>query len=537
MAGPQLLHLALLMLFSSFSSQAAQVSWSSPAAGTVFGPGDTLIASWTANSTTKVSKNSTTAFRLCETDYPGLQNGTTSCGESVTPLIQQSAGSYITSFALPNVTNKIGVYLEMNDSSGHKSISPNFSLSSTPGLLNATLASNNTRTEVPDINANRVPVPAAALAIPLSFVGVILLSCIFICFHHRRKLKQERAHDLQRLALAREKLGYGLKQASPKPSGTHVIYLDSRPTSPSRKHSFKEPVKRGYSYYQDVYTPVYYSRPRSPNSTPPESPRYYRQHNPPHSSSRSHSRREGEPRQYTREPFYMDMERSPMEPLERGPSQDYFQLPYGYQYTSRSRQDSRNVPAGLFRSVKSPVMQDRRDESRSRHQVQHRSVYSVPPGPEQGQSYRSERGNRDERPTIRISRATTASTLQTGRRFAPPTPPERPSRPVPTNHHHRFRSEPSAQEREREEEDARVNDRVITNYLVSSPNPNPSPTFAVPPCLSPRVPAPPDRLHVRREARLLDFEKPLPTAPSRGYGYAVDEDSVYRAVADALGRR
>lgn len=94
-------------------------------------------------------------------------------------------------------------------------------------------------------------------------------------------------------------------------------------------------------------------------------------------------------------------------------------------------------------------------------------------------------------------------------------------------------------EREREEEDAYVNDGVITNYLAASPNPNPdlNAAAAVPACLSPRVPAPPDRLHVRREARLLDFEKPLPTAPSRGYGYSTVDDSVYRAVADALGRR
>jgi hypothetical protein len=405
--------------------------------------------------------------------------------------------------------------------------------------LNGTLASNNTRAELPDINANHVPVPAAALAIPLSFVGVILLCSIFLCFHHHRKLKQERTHDLQRLALAREKLGYGPKPASPKSSGSHVIYLDSRPTSPGRKHSFKEPVKRGYSYYQDVYTPVYHSRTRSSGSTPPESPRYQHQHHPSYPSSRSHSRREGEPRQYTREPFHMEVERAPMDPLERAPSQDYFQLPYGYQYTSRPRQERRNVPAGLFRSARSPVMQQQRDEDQAHHQ--HRSVYPVPPGLVQHQSYhsepRSERGH--EPPTIRISRATTASTLLTRRHFSPPqTPLERPSRPVPTHHH---RSEPSAREREREEENAYVNDTVVTSYLVPSPNPNPnsSPTIAIPACLSPRVPVPPDRLYVRREARLLDFEKPLPTAPNHGYeyGYAVDEDPVYRAVANALGRR
>jgi len=315
-----------------------------------------------------------------------------------------------------------------------------------------------------------------------------------------------------------------------------MIYLDSRPTSPGRKRSFKEPVKRGYSYYQDFYTPVYYSRTRSSDSTSPESPRYHYQQRSPYLSSRNHSRREGEPRPYTREPFYRDLERTPAEPLERGPSQDYFQLPHGYQHTSRPRQDPRNVPAGLFRSVRSPAMRERHDENQSRHEP--RSAYPVPPGLGQHQSYRSEprseRGYRDEHPRIRISRATTADTLPSRRHFTPSTSPERPSRPVLTGH---YRSEPSAREREREEEDAYVNDRVITNYLALSPNPNLSPTVVVPACLSPRVPAPPDRLHVRREARLWDFEKPLPTAPSRGYGDAANEDAVYRAVADALGRR
>lgn len=454
--------------------------------------------------------------------------------------------------ALPNVTNRIGLYLEMDDSSGLKSTSPDFSLSRTdhppifspprvscfryltavPGTLNGTLANNNTRAELPDINGNHVPVPVAALAIPLSFVGLILLFSLSLCLFHHRKLKQERAHDLQRLALAREKLGYGIKQASPKLSGTQLIYLDSRPASPGWKYSFKEPVKRGYSYYQDVYTPVYYSRTRSSDSTPPESPGYDHhqpQYHASHPSSRSHSRREGDPRQYTRDPFYMSVERPQLiESLERGPSQDYFQLPYGYQCTSRLRQESRHVPAGLFRSIKPSDTHQPQDETR------HRSAYPVPPGLDRDRSYRSgtrsERGYRDGHPQIRVSRATTASTFPTRRHLTPPTPPERPSRPV--------QKQRRGQEH-LEEESAYVNDMVITNYLAPSPNPtqNTGPTTDVPACLSPRVPAHPDKLHVRREARLLDFEKPLPNAPNRGYGYVLDEDPVYRAVADALGRR
>lgn len=393
------------------------------------------------------------------------------------------------------------------------------------GPLNATLANNNTRVEIPDIDASHAPIPVAALAVPLSFVGLILFCSLFLCCHQHRKLKEERAHDLQRLTLAREKLGYGAKQVSPKSSGSHVIYLDSRPKSPGRKHSFKEPVKRGYSYYQDVYTPVYHSRTRSSDSTLLESPRYCYQQRPTHQPSRGHSRREGEPRQYTRDPFYREMERIPVEPLERGPSQDYFQLPYGYQYTSKPRQDPRNVSAGLFRSARSPITQGRRDEMQSRSQS--RGAYPFPPGLEQGQSYRSERGRRDQEPTIRISRATTAESIPTRRHFAPPTPPERPSRPVPMS---------QCLEGEREEEEGYVTDGVITNYLAPSPNACHSTAAGVPACLSPRIPAAPDRLYVRREARSWGFEKPLPTAPSRGYGY-VDEELVYRAVADAVGRR
>ena len=112
MAGPQqlLLHLTLLISFTSFpiSSLAAHVSWSSPAADAVFGPGDTLIASWMANSTTttKGSKNSTTAFRLCELDFQDSSNGTMGCGEAVTPLIQQSAGSYTTTLQVPHALDR-----------------------------------------------------------------------------------------------------------------------------------------------------------------------------------------------------------------------------------------------------------------------------------------------------------------------------------------------------------------------------------------------------------------------------------------------
>jgi hypothetical protein len=72
--------------------EAANVSWASPLAGAVYGPGDTILAQW-KNDTVIASPS----FRLCEANTTGLINGNVSCGSAVSPLVQKSAGSYFIS--------------------------------------------------------------------------------------------------------------------------------------------------------------------------------------------------------------------------------------------------------------------------------------------------------------------------------------------------------------------------------------------------------------------------------------------------------
>jgi hypothetical protein len=81
-----------LFLFLPVIVTAGNVTWTSPSANEVFGPGDTMIARWTSQVPIR-----TPNFRLCESNASIVVNGGASCGSSVSPLVQQSAGSYFIS--------------------------------------------------------------------------------------------------------------------------------------------------------------------------------------------------------------------------------------------------------------------------------------------------------------------------------------------------------------------------------------------------------------------------------------------------------
>jgi hypothetical protein len=81
-----------LALVSVLLVRAANISWASPSAGDIYGPGDTIIARW--ESDTAVTSPS---FRLCEANSSAVTNANASCGSAVSPLVHQSAGSYFIS--------------------------------------------------------------------------------------------------------------------------------------------------------------------------------------------------------------------------------------------------------------------------------------------------------------------------------------------------------------------------------------------------------------------------------------------------------
>ncbi|KAJ3774903.1 hypothetical protein FB446DRAFT_727276 [Lentinula raphanica] len=232
------------------SSKPPQVQWISPSAGDRFGPGDSILGKWTTD-TAVVSPN----FKLCPGEPKsslssrseagsgsgtgGDDNGSSdgACGSKVYPTVQQSAGTYTISLAVPNVTSEQPWHLVMSDDFDNSFPSPSFSLSPTasaPSVASAPDAQAplsaqpqppaSTSASTPSVPASavpspvinpesdtaatmyatRTPPPTAAFAIPLSIVGAILLVAVFLSLKHNRKLAEERAQDVEKLVLSRK---------------------------------------------------------------------------------------------------------------------------------------------------------------------------------------------------------------------------------------------------------------------------------------------------------------------------------------------
>ncbi len=136
--------LILAALFSGRVCRAANVTWSSPSAGDVYGPGAYILGEWTTD--TPIASPS---FQLCVADANSTDASATdpSCGTAVQPTMQQDpdTGSYqITLYVLisrflhaathlrnstaPNITQNSDYYLAMLDTAGDIFLSPTFTL-------------------------------------------------------------------------------------------------------------------------------------------------------------------------------------------------------------------------------------------------------------------------------------------------------------------------------------------------------------------------------------------------------------------------
>ncbi|KAF9074003.1 hypothetical protein BDP27DRAFT_1416691 [Rhodocollybia butyracea] len=222
------------------SSKQPQVTWVSPSAGDIYGPGDSILGKWTCDSPV-VSP----AFELCPgqpestlSKRSGGDDSTNICGDKVYPTVQQSKGTYEIMLAVPNTTTEQEWYLKMTDDFENIWSSPSFSLSpngapsiasaafaqaplsapsqTTTPMSGSTLSTPVTAVPVPVMDpesapstasmntyATRKPPPTAAFAVPLSVVGAILLVAVFLSLRHNRKLAEERAQDIEKLVPSR----------------------------------------------------------------------------------------------------------------------------------------------------------------------------------------------------------------------------------------------------------------------------------------------------------------------------------------------
>jgi hypothetical protein len=168
----------------------------------------------------------------------------------------------------------------------------------------------------PDPSKNHMPTPTAAFAVPLSFVGVILLGSFFLCFHHRRKLKLERAMDAQRISATKEKQTFKLTSPSTAPS---LVYLSR---SSSLEYLYDNKGRIGDNY---TATPVSYSQ----------------------------TRRQGQPRQSTRQPFSSPLPTTLVTAptIRRSNHSPYAAHPTLKTTYSIPSSTSPTVPASLFRAA------------------------------------------------------------------------------------------------------------------------------------------------------------------------------------------
>jgi len=181
------------------------VTWLSPRENDTFGSWDTLTVKWSSREVLD-----SPAFRLCippddslRTPFLPSQNQMeeaymeNNCGSKISPTVEESDGSFLTSFTVPDITDDAFFLLQMNDASGTVLSSPIFKLSPHPIHVEV-------RTRLPQLNfaldtepqgppaasTIRQPLPAARFAIPLVFICMLLTALILLLLYcHRKRVK------------------------------------------------------------------------------------------------------------------------------------------------------------------------------------------------------------------------------------------------------------------------------------------------------------------------------------------------------------
>ncbi|KAG7090607.1 hypothetical protein E1B28_009709 [Marasmius oreades] len=245
--GAERLYLCLLaFIIGVASAEENLVHWISPSAGDYLGPGDTVIGKW-ASDKAVVSPS----FKVCQgstqssvsSQGADSSSGSEACGTAMFPTVQQDDGAFFVSLTVPNVTTIQPYYLQMTDNFGNMNRSPSFSLSPSgsapvpqmkkpatpptderaqipmtvdskapeqeppvsPGpissLPNATNPVANTAPglDASHLGATRNNTPPAALAVPLSIAGAILLAAVCFLLRQSKITRAERRADMEKM--------------------------------------------------------------------------------------------------------------------------------------------------------------------------------------------------------------------------------------------------------------------------------------------------------------------------------------------------
>jgi len=183
---------------AKYNQKIPVVTWLSPRENDTFGSWDILTAKWNSQEVLD-----SPAFRLCTPLDDSLQvplrschNETgeacldDNCGSKISPSVEESDGSFLINFTVPDIAGDAFFVLQMNDASGAVLSSPIFKLSSHPVHIGV-----RTRMSQPnftlDTTTTRQPLLVVGFTILLIIVCILLMAppLLWLYRRHGKKVK------------------------------------------------------------------------------------------------------------------------------------------------------------------------------------------------------------------------------------------------------------------------------------------------------------------------------------------------------------
>ncbi|THH26792.1 hypothetical protein EUX98_g7395 [Antrodiella citrinella] len=190
--------LVISMLSSLALADLNVTSWSSPTSGSVYESSEVVRCVFYSNSLLEPP-----GFRLCVmsgnttldqdgTDGEGMGQGRNKCGALVFPEVIQNGTMYSSEVAMPSVNLDLQCYIALQDSRGSVATSPVFLLSPTKPqqpLHGQSLAGVVFPPALPvtDESSSSLPSRVLVYAIPLGFLGLVLLTGTSVYIYRRRR--------------------------------------------------------------------------------------------------------------------------------------------------------------------------------------------------------------------------------------------------------------------------------------------------------------------------------------------------------------
>ncbi|KAF7799801.1 hypothetical protein EIP86_011043 [Pleurotus ostreatoroseus] len=228
-------------LLSARACRAANITWSSPSVGDVYGPGALILGEWLSDVPLQ-----SPSFQLCAADTDGEDGDSDSCGASIQPALQQdpNSGSYQVTLTPSATPSSAPIAPSDSDEPASPSSSPE------PHTLhNAAQPQSQPLT----MEQTRMPAPTAAYAVPLALAGAVILFASALGIHQHRALVRERAAEKERLARTAGPTRAGFMQS--RASSVHSLDMKEKDVNADAELGYGTGMAPKDDNYTRIYVP------------------------------------------------------------------------------------------------------------------------------------------------------------------------------------------------------------------------------------------------------------------------------------------